>query len=345
MRLAVSGSNAGRLGPISTRRLRPIRVRPGGSGLLEQAAGGVQSPTARRWRAPASPAIRAPKGRESSRTAGEPTRCLRRAQPRPGAGGHADRTAPRFTHADRLTALADSQARYARRGVTGLLRGHGVAPAAVGVPEATDASVAAPRVPHREPDVGAAEPPGERPRGAAGPAPGAGDIGCRGRHLAHYGGDPTWHASFHPRSPTRAGAGFVESANSLEPSVSRRMAARTACASTRWSAEPRPGLDVWERIAQSTPIADLRWVGREFDAATGDQLARLKRAGAAATTNPISYLCVRPLKSPQLGVEPTLSASSQSRAPASALRARHTTSRPTPGWRSCCRGPIRHGVG
>src|SRR5207245_78380 len=38
------------------------------------------------------------------------------------------RVAPRFTHADRLTALGDSQRRYAARGVTAIYEGHGVAP-------------------------------------------------------------------------------------------------------------------------------------------------------------------------------------------------------------------------
>ena len=39
-----------------------------------------------------------------------------------------------------------------------------------------------------------------------------------------------------------------------------------------------------------TPIAHLRWVAVHLNAATADQVARLKRLGAVATTNPISYL-------------------------------------------------------
>ena len=38
------------------------------------------------------------------------------------------RDVPRFTHADRLRALAESQRRYAARGVTGVYEGHGIAP-------------------------------------------------------------------------------------------------------------------------------------------------------------------------------------------------------------------------
>jgi len=127
------------------------------------------------------------------------------------------RVAPRFTHADRLTALGDSQRRYAARGVTAIYEGHGVAPELLSV--------------YRE----------AHQRGAL-------------RLRAFLAVSPTWNA---------ADAG---------------------------QAIPEVILDVWEKIAQSTPIADLRWVAVHLNAATGDQLARLKRIGAVATTNPISYL-------------------------------------------------------
>ncbi len=127
------------------------------------------------------------------------------------------RVAPRFTHADRLTALGDSQRRYAARGVTAIYEGHGVAPELLSV--------------YRE----------AHERGLL-------------RLRAFLTVSPTWDA---------ADAG---------------------------QAIPEVILDVWEKIAQSTPIADLRWVAVHLNAATGDQLARLRRIGAVATTNPISYL-------------------------------------------------------
>ena len=43
------------------------------------------------------------------------------------------RAAPRFTHADRLRALAESQRRYAARGVTAVYEGHGIAPEVLAV--------------------------------------------------------------------------------------------------------------------------------------------------------------------------------------------------------------------
>ena len=43
------------------------------------------------------------------------------------------RDAPRFTHADRLAALAESQRRYAARGVTSVYEGHGIAPEVLAV--------------------------------------------------------------------------------------------------------------------------------------------------------------------------------------------------------------------
>jgi len=49
-------------------------------------------------------------------------------------------------------------------------------------------------------------------------------------------------------------------------------------------------LDIWEAIAREHPIRDQRWVLVHLNAATREQLARIKRLGAVATTNPISYL-------------------------------------------------------
>jgi len=49
-------------------------------------------------------------------------------------------------------------------------------------------------------------------------------------------------------------------------------------------------LDVWETIAARRPIRDLRWVLVHLHVATPTQLARIRKLGAVATTNPISYL-------------------------------------------------------
>jgi hypothetical protein len=43
-------------------------------------------------------------------------------------------------------------------------------------------------------------------------------------------------------------------------------------------------------VAARTPIRHLRWVLVHLHAATPTQLARIRRLGAVATTNPISYL-------------------------------------------------------
>src|SRR5262249_45378025 len=49
------------------------------------------------------------------------------------------RDAPRFTHADRLRALAVSQRLYAARGVTAVYEGHGIAPELLAVYREADA--------------------------------------------------------------------------------------------------------------------------------------------------------------------------------------------------------------
>ena len=49
-------------------------------------------------------------------------------------------------------------------------------------------------------------------------------------------------------------------------------------------------LDVWEAVAAKKPIRHLRWTLVHLHVATPPQVARIKRLGACATTNPISYL-------------------------------------------------------
>jgi hypothetical protein len=96
----------------------------------------------------------------------------------------------------------------------------------------------------------------------------------------------------HAAQPYTGWAGFVESANTREAYT--RQATRAAelglrvnTLVTRCLPEV---LDVWEGIARRHPIRDRRWVLVHLNAADADQLARIKRLGAVATTNPISYL-------------------------------------------------------
>ena len=206
------------------------------------------------------------------------------------------RSAPRFTHADRLAALGDSLRRYAARGVTAIYEGHGIAPevlavyreahargalklrAALAVSPTWDAADAERAIPEVAAWAGGR---------------GLGDDRLRVAGISlHYGGDPEVARILHAAQPYTGWAGFVESANSPDAyreqaELAARHRLRVNTLVTRNLPEV---LDVWEKIAQSTPIADLRWVAVHLNAATGDQLARLKRLGAVATTNPISYL-------------------------------------------------------
>jgi predicted amidohydrolase YtcJ len=108
----------------------------------------------------------------------------------------------------------------------------------------------------------------------------------------HYGGDPEVARILHASQPYTGWAGFVESANSREEyarqaTLAARLGLRVNTLVTRCLPEV---LEVWEKIALVTPIAPLRWVLVHLAAATPDQLARIRRLGVVATTNPISYL-------------------------------------------------------
>ena len=204
--------------------------------------------------------------------------------------------APRFTHADRLEALADSQRRYAARGVTAIYEGHGIAPELLSVYreahergtlrvraflsvsptwEAKDAARAIPEV------------------AAWAGGRGLGDDLLRVAGIClHHGGDHDVARILHASQPYTGWAGFVESANSPEQYREQaELAARHRLrVSTLVTRNLPQVIDTWEKIAQSTPITDLRWVAVHLNAATADQIRRLKRLGAVATTNPISYL-------------------------------------------------------
>jgi len=108
----------------------------------------------------------------------------------------------------------------------------------------------------------------------------------------HYGGDPRVARILHEAQPYTGWAGFVESANTheaytLQATLAARLGVRVSTLVTRCLPEV---LDVWEDIATRHSIRERRWVLVHLNAATPAQLVRIRRLGAVATTNPISYL-------------------------------------------------------
>jgi predicted amidohydrolase YtcJ len=207
------------------------------------------------------------------------------------------REVPRFTHAQRRTALAESQRVYASRGVTAVYEGHGIAPEVLAVyREARERGTLRLRA------TLAVSPTWEGPVEGAQALPdlaawagsrGLGDEWLRVAGIClHYGGDPEVARLLHEAQPYTGWAGFVESANTREAyAVQARLAARHGLRVntlvTRCLADV---LGVWEEIAATTPIAPMRWVLVHLNDATPEQLERIRRLGAVATTNPISYL-------------------------------------------------------
>jgi predicted amidohydrolase YtcJ len=206
------------------------------------------------------------------------------------------RETPRFTRADRVSALADSQRRYAARGVTAVYEGHGVAPEVLSVyREARERGELFVRA------FLAVSPTWEAPDARRAMAEVAAWAGGRGLGddllrvagiCLHYGGDPDVARILHAAQPYTGWAGFVESANSPEAYREQaELAARHGLRVNTLVTLCLPQvLDVWEKVAESAPVTHLRWVAVHVNAASVDQLARLKRLGAVATTNPISYL-------------------------------------------------------
>jgi predicted amidohydrolase YtcJ len=207
------------------------------------------------------------------------------------------RQVPRFTRADRLRALAESQRRYAARGVTAVYEGHGVAPEVLGVY----------REAHERGDLRlrchlAVSPTWQGAEAARRAIPdlaawaggrGTGDERLRIAGIClHYGGDPEVAGILHASQPYTGWAGFVESAN--DPEAYRTQAELAAAhglrVSTLITRSLPEVLSIWEGVAERTPIRDLRWVLVHLNVATEDHLRRIRRLGAAVTTNPISYL-------------------------------------------------------
>jgi predicted amidohydrolase YtcJ len=207
------------------------------------------------------------------------------------------REVPRFTHADRLRALRQSELVYARRGVTAVYEGHGIAPEVLAVyREARErgwlrlrASLAV--SPTWEGPVEAATALRDVASWAGGRGLGGDRLRVAGICL-HYGGDADVARILHDAQPYTGWAGFVESANTreaytLQATLAARLGVRVNTLVTRCLPEV---LDVWEAIDAQHPIRDQRWVLVHLNAATPEQLRRIRALGLVATTNPISYL-------------------------------------------------------
>jgi predicted amidohydrolase YtcJ len=206
------------------------------------------------------------------------------------------RHVPRFSAEDRRRALRLSQRAYAARGVTAVYEGHGIAPEVLAVYRESRArgelalrcSLAV------SPTWRASEAAAALPALAAwAGGRGLGDERLRVAGIClHYGGDAEVARILHEAQPYTGWAGFVESANdpaayAEQAELAARHGLRVNTLVTRCLPEV---LDVWEGLARRYPIRDLRWVLVHLNAATPEQLARIRRLGAVATTNPISYL-------------------------------------------------------
>jgi predicted amidohydrolase YtcJ len=240
---------------------------------------------------------RAPSGVEIDKdAAGEPTGVLVESNLIQVVEFTLMKAAPRFTHADRLRALAMAQRRYAARGITAVYEGHGIAPEVLAVyREAHERGqlhlrcwLAA------SPTWLASEASRSIPELAAwAGGRGLGDDRLRvGGICLHHGGDPEVARILHDGQPYTGWAGFVESAN--DPAEYRAQAELAAAHGLRVNTLVTrclpETLEAWEAVAVRHPIAPLRWVLVHLHAAGPEEIARIRRLGAGATTNPISYL-------------------------------------------------------
>jgi predicted amidohydrolase YtcJ len=206
------------------------------------------------------------------------------------------RAAPRFTFEQRVRALKDSQRRYAARGVTAIYEGHGVAPEVLAVYRESRArdelrlrctltlspTWRAEEASRALPDVAA---------WAGGRGLGDDRLRVAGVCL-HYGGDAEVARILHESQPYTGWAGFVESANTsaqyrAQAELCARLGLRVTTLVTRCLPEV---LDAWEAVDATVSIRRLRWTLVHLHVATPAQLERIRRLGAVATTNPISYL-------------------------------------------------------
>jgi predicted amidohydrolase YtcJ len=206
------------------------------------------------------------------------------------------RAAPRFSFDDRRRAFRESQRRYAARGVTAIYEGHGIAPEVLRVyRDAHERGTLALRCTLAASPTWSAD---EAARVLPDVAAWAGGRGLGDERLRvggiclHYGGDTEVARILHESQPYTGWAGFVESANThaqyaAQAELAARLGLRVNTLVTRCLPEV---LDVWESVAVRTPIRHLRWTLVHLHSATPAQMQRIRRLGAVATTNPISYL-------------------------------------------------------
>ena len=206
------------------------------------------------------------------------------------------REVPRFTHEQRLAALSESQRIYASRGVTAVYEGHGIAPEVLAVYREShargDLKMRATLAVSPTWDSDDAEHALPVVAAWAG-GRGLGDDRLRvGGICLHFGGDAEVARILHASQPYTGWAGFVESSNTAaayarQARIAARLGLRVNTLVTRCLPEV---LDIWEDIARTVPLAPMRWVLVHLNEASAEQLARIRKLGAAATTNPISYL-------------------------------------------------------
>src|SRR6185295_12615423 len=173
------------------------------------------------------------------------------------------KAAPRFTHADRLRALRESQRRYAMRGVTAVYEGHGIAPEVLRVYRDTHAAGALGLrcTLALSPTWTRAEAARAIPEIAAwAGGRGLGDDRLRVSGIClHYGGDAEVARILHASQPYTGWAGFVESANDggayrAQAELAARHRLRVNTLVTRCLPEV---LDAWEDVARRHPIRAL----------------------------------------------------------------------------------------
>jgi len=206
------------------------------------------------------------------------------------------REVPRFTHEQRLAALGESQRIYASRGVTAVYEGHGIAPEVLAVYRESHArgelkmrATLAVSPTWDSDDAERALPVVAAWAGGRG----LGDDRLRvGGICLHFGGDAEVARILHASQPYTGWAGFVESSNTAaayarQARIAARLGLRVNTLVTRCLPEV---LDIWEDIARTIPLAPMRWVLVHLNEASAEQLARIRKLGAGATTNPISYL-------------------------------------------------------
>jgi predicted amidohydrolase YtcJ len=204
---------------------------------------------------------------------------------------------PRFTHADRVRALKESQRRYHARGVTSVYEGHGVAPEVLRVYRELHGRGALTMRTHLalSPAWRSLEEAGRQipDLGSWAGGSGIGDSLLRicGIYLG-YGGDPEVSRVLKEELPYTGWAGFVEQAN--DPGtyqvLVRLAAGHGLRVNTIVTNQLREVLDAWEGVDRESPLRRRRWQLIHLARARASDLDRIRRVGAVVVTNPISYL-------------------------------------------------------